>query len=167
MKICLRRREFTTLVGGAAAWPVLASAQQRDRVRRIGVLMPWDENDPVSKTWVSAFIQALADLSWTDGRNSRIELRWWGDDINRIPALAQELVGSQPDIILTTSTPATVALQRATRTIPIVFAYVSDPVATGIVERLTDRVGTSPASPTWKPRWEASGLSCSRRSLPA
>jgi putative ABC transport system substrate-binding protein len=136
MSICLRRREFITLLGGAAAWPLVARAQQGDRVRRIGVLMGPDENDPVAKTSVSAFMQALAALGWTDGRNVRMELRWAGGDINRIRALAQELVGLQPDIIVTSNTPATVALQRETRTIPIVFAGVSDPVASGIVPRL-------------------------------
>src|SRR5262249_41194179 len=107
-----------------------------DRVRRIGVLMWGDENDPFIKTWLSAFTQALTDLGWTDGRNVRMDLRWTGDDIDRIWALAQELVGLQPDIILTTSTPATATVERETRTIPIVFANLIDPVASGIVARL-------------------------------
>jgi putative ABC transport system substrate-binding protein len=105
-------------------------------MRRIGVLMAYDENDPEGKLRYSAFTQALASLGWADGRNVRTDLRWAGDDINRIRALAQELVGLQPDIILTSSTPATVALQRETRTIPIVFVNVGDPVASGIVARL-------------------------------
>jgi putative ABC transport system substrate-binding protein len=95
-----------------------------------------DENDPVTKTIVSTFTQALADLGWSDGRNVRMDLRWSGGDINRIRALAQELVGLQPDIILASSAVATAALQRETRTIPIVFAGVTDPVARGIVARL-------------------------------
>jgi putative ABC transport system substrate-binding protein len=132
----MNRREFITLFGGAAAWPLAARAQKRDRVRRIGVLMGLDENDPLAKAYVSAFTKALADLGWTDGRNVRMDLRWGGDDNNRIQALAQELVGLQPDIILASSTAATVALQRETRTIPIVFGSVSDPVASGIVARL-------------------------------
>jgi putative ABC transport system substrate-binding protein len=132
----VRRREFITLIGGAAARPLAARAQQDNHVRRIGVLMASDGNDPVRKTYVSAFTQALADLGWTDGRNVRMDLRWYGDDTNRIQALAQELVGLQPDIILTGSTPVTAALQRETRTIPIVFASVTDPVASGIVARL-------------------------------
>jgi putative tryptophan/tyrosine transport system substrate-binding protein len=94
----------------------------------------------VLKTWVSAFTQALADLGWTDGRNVQMDLRWYGGDINRFRTLAQELVGSQPDIIVTDSTPATAALQGETRTIPIVFVSVADPVASGIVPRL-DRPG--------------------------
>jgi putative ABC transport system substrate-binding protein len=136
----MNRRAFITLLGGAAAWPLAARAQQGDRVRRIGVLMPGDETDPVAKTWVPAFTQALAGLGWTNGRNVRIDLRWAGDDINRIRALAQELVSLQPDIMLTIGATATAPVQRETRTIPIVFASVSDPVATGIVARL-DRPG--------------------------
>jgi putative ABC transport system substrate-binding protein len=132
----IRRRQFITFLGGAAGLPLAARAQQGDRVRRIGVLIGGDENDPVQKTYVSAFTQALADLGWTDGRNVRMELRWYGGDINRIGALAQELVGLQPDIILVTGTPATAALQRETRTIPIVFVSAGDPVASGLVVRL-------------------------------
>jgi putative ABC transport system substrate-binding protein len=135
------RREFITLLGGAAAaWPLPAPAQQADRVRRIGVLMPGDENDPEWKNRLSALTKALADLGWTDGRNLRMDLRWAAGDTNRIRALAQELVGLQPDIIVTTTTPATVALQLETRTIPIV-ASVSEPVASGIVPRLNQPGG--------------------------
>jgi putative ABC transport system substrate-binding protein len=137
MRICLWRREFITFLGGAAAaWPLAARAQQGNRVRRIGVLMSLDENDPVQKPYVSAFTQALADLGWTDGRNVRMDLRWHGDDNNRIRALAQELVGLQPDIILTNATLVTAAVQRETRTIPIVFVGVGDPVASGLVAQL-------------------------------
>ena len=114
----MKRREFITLVGGAAAWPLAARAQQADRVRRIGVLIAGDENDPVWKTYGSAFTQALAGLGWTDGRNVRIDLRWARGDINRTRAFAQELVGLQPDVILASTTPATAAVQRETRTIP-------------------------------------------------
>jgi putative ABC transport system substrate-binding protein len=105
----VKRREFIAGIGGAAVWPVVARAQQGERVRRIGVLMPGNENDPVYTPRVSAFTQALADLGWTDGHNVRMDLRWHGDDINRIRALARELVGLHLDIILTGSTPATVA----------------------------------------------------------
>ena len=133
----IRRREFITLLGGAAAsWSLVARAQQGQRVRRIGVLAGPDENNPVVKPLLSAFTQALVELGWTDGRNVRLDLRWYGDDIIRIRALAQELVGLQPDIIVTYGTLATAALQRETRTIPIVFAGMSDPVASGIGRRL-------------------------------
>jgi putative ABC transport system substrate-binding protein len=132
----MRRREFIAGLGGAAAWPLATRAQQGDRVRRIAMLMALNENDPVAKTYVTAFTQALAGLGWTDGRNVRMDVRWYGDNINRIRALAQELVGLKPDIILTNTTAATVAVQRETQTIPIVFAGVGEPVASGIVERL-------------------------------
>ena len=132
----IKRRTFIAGLGSAAACPVVARAQQADRVRRIGVLMSVDENDPVAKARISAFTQALADLGWTDGRNVRLDVRWASGDSNRIRALAQELVGLQPDIIVTTTTPASAAVQRETRTIPIVFVTVGDPVASGIVERL-------------------------------
>ena len=128
----MRRREFITLLGGAAAWPLAARAQQGERVRRIGMLIASDENDPVYKGQASALIQALAGLGWTDDRNVRIDLRWAGGDINRIRALAAELVGLQSDIIVTDTTPATAAVQRETRTIPIVFVAGVDPVASGI-----------------------------------
>jgi putative ABC transport system substrate-binding protein len=140
MRICFRRREFIAGLGGAAAWPLAASAQQGGRVRHIGVLTAGDENDPEYKRRVSAFTQALSDLGLTEGRNMRMDLRWFGDDNNRIPALARELVGLQPDIILANGAAATAALQRATRSIPIVFGSVGDPVASGIVARL-DRPG--------------------------
>jgi putative ABC transport system substrate-binding protein len=117
----MRRREFIAGLGSAVTWPVLARAQQGGRVRRIGVLMPFDENDPVGKGVVSAFTQAPAHLGWTDGRNARMDFRWPGLDPNQIRVLAHELVGLQPHIMLANGFAATVALQQATRTIPIVF----------------------------------------------
>jgi putative ABC transport system substrate-binding protein len=144
------RREFISGLGSAAAWPVVARAQQPDRTRRIGVLTAGDESDPLRKNWISAFTQALARLGWTDGRNMRMELRWFGDDINRIRALAQELVGLQPDIILASGTAATAALRRQTQTIPIVFANVSDPVTSGIVARLDRPGGNITGSVIWE-----------------
>jgi putative ABC transport system substrate-binding protein len=132
----MRRRELIASLCGAAAWPLVSRAQQGNRVRRISVLMPFDENDPLAKAYVSAFTQALADLGWADGRNVRMDVRWGGGDIKRIRALAQELVGLQPDIILASGAAATAAVQRETGTIPIVFASVCDPVASGLVARL-------------------------------
>jgi putative ABC transport system substrate-binding protein len=131
----MRRRTFIAGLGSVAAWPLAARAQQGDRVRRIGVLMAGDENDPEYRSRLAAFTQALTGFGWTDGRNVRMDLRWGGGDINRIRALARELVGLQPDIILTGGTPATTAVERETRMIPIVFA-AGDPVASGIVSRL-------------------------------
>jgi putative ABC transport system substrate-binding protein len=134
----MKRREFIAGLGGAVAlWPLAGRGQQGDRVRRIGVLMGLDENDPLAKPRLSTFTQALADLGWTDGRNVRMDLRWQGGDIDRIQALAHELASLQPDILVVTgSTPATVAIQRETQTIPIVFAGAADPVANGLVTRL-------------------------------
>jgi putative tryptophan/tyrosine transport system substrate-binding protein len=132
----IRRRTFIAGLGSAAVWSLAARAQQGDRVRRIGVLMVDDETDHAGKTYVSVFTQALADLGWTEGRNVRIDLRWSGGDINRIRALAQEVVGLQPDIIVAASTAATAAVQRETLTISIVFVNVGDPVASGLVPRL-------------------------------
>jgi putative tryptophan/tyrosine transport system substrate-binding protein len=149
----VKRRQFIAGLGSAAAWPLVARAQQGDRVRRIGVLMPLDENDPEGKLRIAALTQALADLGWTDGRNVRMDLRWGRGDPNRIRALAQELVRLKPDIIVVIgSTLATVAVQRETRTIPIVFAVAIDPVATGTVPRL-DRPG---GNVTGFPLFEAS-----------
>jgi putative tryptophan/tyrosine transport system substrate-binding protein len=138
----MRRRQFIAGLGVAVAWPLAVRAQQGDRMRRIGVLMGLDENDPAAKPVLSAFTQPLAGLGWTDGRNLRMDVRWGGGDANRERALAQELVGLQPDIIVTIGTiVGTAALQRETRTIPIVFVGVSDPVASGIVPRLNQPGG--------------------------
>jgi len=132
----MRRREFIAGFGSAAVWPVVTRAQEGDPVRRIGVLVPYDENDPVAKARVSAFTQALADLGRTDGRNLRMDFRWAGGDINRIRALAQELVGLKPDIIVAGGTLAIAALQRETPTIPIVMTNVADAVGSGFVAAL-------------------------------
>jgi putative ABC transport system substrate-binding protein len=163
MRICLRRREFITLLGGAAvSWPLSARAQQGDRVRRIGVLLAGVES-ALSKANVAAFTQALAGLGWTDGRNVRMNVRWGGGDINRMRALARELVGLQPDIIVAEApraaavkatngtTRGTAAVQGETRTIPIVFANVEDPVASGIVARLDRPGGNITGFTGWEP----------------
>jgi putative tryptophan/tyrosine transport system substrate-binding protein len=138
----LHRRGFITLLGGAAAaWPIAGQAQQGESVRRIGVLMPLDESDPLAKTFVSTLTQTLADLGWIDGRNMRMDLRWHGSDADRIRALAQELIGLQPDIVVTNGVAATTAVQRETRTIPIVFANAGDPITSGLVSRLNQPGG--------------------------
>jgi putative ABC transport system substrate-binding protein len=130
----MRRREFITVAGGAAAsWPIAARAQQPERMRRIGVLMAFDENDPKAKGWLSNFTQGFAELGWTDGRTVRMDVRWAAGSVDRMRAFAKELVQLQPDVILAGATPATAAVQRETRTIPIVFAVVSDPVGAGFV----------------------------------
>jgi ABC-type uncharacterized transport system substrate-binding protein len=115
----IRRRTFIAGLGSTVAWPVAARAQQAEWVRRIGVLLAGDENDPAYKRFVSAFTQALAGLGWIDGRNVGMDLRWGGTDTNRMRALAKELVGLQPDIIVTNGVSATIAVQRETRTITL------------------------------------------------
>jgi ABC-type uncharacterized transport system substrate-binding protein len=132
-----RRREFITLLGGAAvAWPVAAQAQRGERVRRIGVLMNLTAEDPESPARLAAFAQGLADLGWTIGRNLRIDYRWAAADPERIRRDAEELVALKPDLILSSGTPTVAALQKATRSVPIVFAQVVDPVGSGFVEAL-------------------------------
>jgi putative tryptophan/tyrosine transport system substrate-binding protein len=131
----MRRRDF--IIGGAAAaWPLAARAQQPDRMRRIAVLMAFDENDPQPKSWLSAFMKALAGLGWTDGRNLSVNVRWAAGNADRIRMFAKELVDLQPDVILANSTPVTASFQRETQTIPIVFVAVSDPVGSGFVADL-------------------------------
>jgi putative ABC transport system substrate-binding protein len=130
----MRRREFITLLGGvAAAWPLAARAQQRERVRRIGVLQPLAANDPEAHQRVSAFRQRLQELGWTEGRNVRIDYHWAPGDTARVRAQAAELVSLKPDVIVGVSTPVVVALRAETRTIPILFVQVVDPVAAGFV----------------------------------
>jgi len=118
----MRRRAFITLLGGAAAavCPLAVHSQQSSRMRHIGVLMSLEENDPEGKVQLSGFTQGLSDLGWTNGSNLRMEVRWGGGDVNQIRAFAKELVAAQPDLILSQGTPVTAALQRETRTIPIV-----------------------------------------------
>lgn len=120
-RVTMRRRNFVAAFGGAVAWPIAAHGQQAGRTRRVGVLMPFDENDPVAKAMAAAFTQALENLGWIDGGNLRMDLGWGGGDTNRIRTLAQELVGRQPDVIVPHSILATAAVQRETQTIPIVF----------------------------------------------
>jgi putative tryptophan/tyrosine transport system substrate-binding protein len=131
----MNRREVFALLGGAAAWSVEARAQQ-ERVRRVGVLMGWTETDPEFRSWLAAFVQEFARLGWVDGGNVRIDQRWTNYDAARTQRFAKELVELQPDVILTGATPATVALHQETRTIPIVFAAVADPVGSGFVAGL-------------------------------
>jgi putative ABC transport system substrate-binding protein len=133
----MRRREFITLFGGASvAWPLAARAQQADRMRRIGVLMHLAANDLEGQARFTAFMQALAQLGWTDGRNVRIDTRWGANEADR-RRYAGELVALAPDVLLASTTPATLALQQATRTVPIVFANIADPVGAGFVESLS------------------------------
>jgi putative ABC transport system substrate-binding protein len=133
----IRRREFIAGLGGLAAWPVAVRAQQGDRMRRIGVLMSVDETDPSGQAFLATFTQGLAEFGWTSDRNLRMDVRWAAGDVGRMQMFAKELVGVQPDLILSEGTPVTTALQRETRTIPIVFAIVADPVGAGFVASLS------------------------------
>jgi len=130
----IRRREFISLLGGAAAvWPLAARAQQSERMRRIGVLMAYAESDREGQAWIAAFREGLQKVGWAEGRNIRIVLRWAADDVELMQQFAKELVAHQPDIILTQNTPCTAAMLRQTRSIPIIFGLVSDPVGSGFV----------------------------------
>ncbi|MFY9878048.1 MAG: ABC transporter substrate-binding protein [Pseudolabrys sp.] len=133
----MRRREFISLIGGAAAWPLAAQAQQLERMRRIGVLMAYGEGDAEGQSFTAAFVHGLQELGWTNGRNLRIDYRWAAGDVERMRALAKELVELQPDAIVAHTTPVTAAVQRTTRTIPVVMAAVSDPVGDGFVASLS------------------------------
>jgi putative ABC transport system substrate-binding protein len=128
----MRRREFLGVLGGAAAaWPLTARAQQLDRVRLIGLLMGFAEDDPAAQSLVMAFRGALTKLGWIDGSNLRIELRWGNGSASRIEAFAKELVNLRPDVILGQTTSVVGTLARQTQTIPIVFTFVSDPIGSG------------------------------------
>src|SRR3974390_2365893 len=130
----MRRREFITLVGGtAAAWPLGAHAQQGDRMRRLGILMAGAESDPKYQADVAVFREGLQKLGWMDGQNIRIEVRWAGFNPETMRRYAKELIALQPDLILSNDTPTTATLLQQTRTVPIVFATVADPVGSGFV----------------------------------
>jgi putative ABC transport system substrate-binding protein len=133
----MQRREFIALLGGtAAAWPLMARAQEAEGMRRIGVLMGYAENDPEAQTRLAAFKQELLALGWDERRNLRIDLRWASGDSDRASKFAKELVALHPEVILSNTTPVTTALHQETKTIPIVFVAVSDPVAAGFVQSL-------------------------------
>ena len=133
----MRRRDFIRAISGAVAgWPIAARAQQPERVRRIGVLMPGVAADPENQNRIAAFQQGLHELGWTDGRNVRIDYRWGAGDADRIRSSAAELVTLTPDVILASASSAMGEVLRATRTIPIVFATITDPVGAGYVDSL-------------------------------
>jgi putative tryptophan/tyrosine transport system substrate-binding protein len=133
----MKRRNFITLLGGAAAaWPLAARAQQRERMRRIGVFMPGVADDPEYEARNAAFLQGLGELGWTVGRNVRIDYRWGAGDVERYRAIAAELIALSPDVVLALGYSIVSALQKATRSVPIVFASVTDPVGGGLVASL-------------------------------
>jgi putative tryptophan/tyrosine transport system substrate-binding protein len=144
----MKRREFIALLGGgAAAWPLAARAQQPERVRRIGFLHDYNELDPEGRVQVAAFREALQKLGWTDGRNVLIEYRSGAADNELLRKYATEIVAHQPDAILTSGATITAALQRASRSIPIVFVNVTDPVGAGLVATLARPEGKPAALP--------------------
>jgi putative ABC transport system substrate-binding protein len=132
----MRRRDFILGLGGAAAWPVVPRAQpQSEKVRRIGMLMGLLESDSEGQRWAKTFIQALQELGWKSGLNVQIDLRW-ASDLDHMRVSAKELIELQPDLIQVTTTLATSEVLRQTRTIPVVFSVVSDPVGSGFVQSL-------------------------------
>src|SRR5262245_33162967 len=132
----MRRREFVIGLGGAAAWPLTARAQQPERMRRIGVLLPAAADDPQQQTWVAVFLQPLALSGWTIDHHVRIDIRWAGPNAAEIRRHATELVALGPDIILAQGNTAVGSLMQASRTVPIVFALAGDPVGAGLVDSL-------------------------------
>ena len=140
----LRRRQFITLLGGAAAaWPLAARAQQPERMRRIGVLINLAADDPEGHARITAFAQGLQEAGWGTGRNVRIDYRWAGDGTDVMAKHAAELVGRAPDVILAATSASVAALQQITRTVPIVFVQVIDPVSAGFVESLAHPGGNA------------------------
>jgi putative ABC transport system substrate-binding protein len=133
----IRRREFITLLGGAAAWPPPARAQQPERMRRIGALMNRAADDPDGQARLAAFQHGLQQLGWTDGSNVRIDTRWGEDEVDRQRRDAAELVALAPDILLASGTLSVAALQNVSRALPIVFAAVTDPVGASFVDSLS------------------------------
>jgi putative ABC transport system substrate-binding protein len=129
----MRRREFIRLLGGAAAWPIAAHAQQAERVQLIAVLMTFGESDPEGQAWIAAFREGLQKLGWVEGRNIRITTRFATPDVEAMQRFAKELVTLQPDVILSQTTPTTAALLQYTRTIPIIFVNIADPIGSGFV----------------------------------
>ncbi|HET8544791.1 MAG TPA: ABC transporter substrate-binding protein [Pseudolabrys sp.] len=139
----MRRREFITLLGGAAAWPVAARTQPADRVRRIGVLIGLAADDPQGRAIIAAFLQGLHQLGWSEGRNARIDIRWGAGDAENMRKYAAELVTLTPDVMLATGGTTVGPLLQASRTVPIVFANVPDPVGSGFVDSLAQPGGNA------------------------
>ena len=153
----MKRREFLALSGGAAVFPFGARAQKRMRMRRIGVLMHLAADDPDGQSRVAAFLQGLQEAGWEVGRNVSIDLRWAAADVELMKRIAKELVALEPDLILTSSTPAAAAMLQATRTVPVVFVLVADPVGTGLIASLPrpggNMTGFAPIVPSLGGKW--------------
>jgi putative tryptophan/tyrosine transport system substrate-binding protein len=147
----MRRREFIAGLGSAAAWPMVARAQQADRMRHIGVLLAVGESDAEGLTWKTAFVLRLQELGWMEGRNITIHYRFGTVGVNRMADFAMELIALQPDVILAGQTPAVIALRQSTFSIPIVFAQVADPIEIGLVTSLAHPGGNITGFTTFEP----------------
>jgi ABC-type uncharacterized transport system substrate-binding protein len=137
----MKRREFITLLGSAAVLPLAARAQQGEQVRRIGVLNAFAETDPQQQAWDTAFRRRLNEIGWVDGRNIHIDYRWAAGSLDRLQSFAKQLIALNPDVLVGVTTPATAALQRETKTTPIIFTVVSDPIGSGFVASLANPGG--------------------------
>jgi putative ABC transport system substrate-binding protein len=146
----MKRRTFIRFLGGAAAWPLIARAQG-DRMRRIGVVVVPDEHQAVAQDYLAGFRKSLAAIGWVEGSNVRVDFRFGGGNPDRAAAIAREFVAVSPDVILAMGTPATAALQKATRTIPVVFTTVVDPVGAGFIASLARPGGNITGFSTFEP----------------
>jgi putative tryptophan/tyrosine transport system substrate-binding protein len=153
----MRRREFFGVLCGATAWPIAARGQQRERMRRVGVLIALEANDPEGVSELKALKQEFQELGWFDGRNLQLEIRWSGGEPSRIQASAKELVALSCEVIVARSTPVVAALIKETRTIPIVFSYVVDPIGSGFVQSFPRPGGNVTGFQTYEftlaPKW--------------
>src|SRR6478735_342502 len=163
----MRRREFISLLCGASiAWPIAARAQQRERARRIGVVMGYPESNPNARLQVTAFRQQLQKLGWTEGDNFRIDLRYGADDPKRISALATELLGLGPDLMVSNSNLVTTILKSETHGIPLVFISVSDPIGSGFVTDLARPTGNITGFANFQPSMGSKWLALLRQIAP-
>jgi|SRR5271166_5011726 len=160
----MRRRQFITLLAGAAAWPLVARAQQAERMRRIGVLLSSSGIDPEGQARIASLRLGLLELGWIEGRNITIDYRWGAGDSNRVRAQAADLVASKPDVIVASPSSVLAAVQRETRTIPVVFAQLLIRSAPASSPALRIPAAISPVLPTSNFQWVRNGCSCSRRS---
>jgi putative tryptophan/tyrosine transport system substrate-binding protein len=162
----MKRREFISLIGGAAAWPLTARAQEPGRVRRVGVLLALADSDPEGKARIAAFQRELQNLGWTEGRNVLIEYRWASGDTDRLRAFAAELVSMRPDVLVGNGSISAEPLGRVTSTIPIVFAMVSDPVASGLAASLSEPGGNATGFTNFEPSMGAKWIEFLREFSP-
>jgi putative ABC transport system substrate-binding protein len=153
----MRRREFIAIAGGAAAWPLMARAQQPERIRRVGILSNAGESDPEAQSMVAALHQALRELGWVDGRNIRVDHRWAAGNSTRIADLAKQLVALQPEVLVAHTSVPVIALRKETTTIPIVFVQVADPIGSGFITNLArpggNITGFSSFEPSMGGKW--------------